>query len=145
MLANELAESNDPKQIAFRSCSAYGIVLQPVEEENHEYETIPLRPLPHLPPARGSGPTTSPQTSVSYENTRALQDHRAVDSDQTRSTTPSRSPPQELGGDEHLYEPTGGPASTATPTTATPTDGTPGDKEYEVMECGPVAAMPQDI
>ena len=145
MLANELAESNDPKQIAFRSCSAYGIVLQPVEEENYEYETIPLRPLPRLRPARGSGPTSSPQTSVSHENTSALQYHRAVDSDQTRSTTPSHSPPQELGGDEHLYEPTGGPASTATSTIATPTDGTPGDKEYEVMECGPVAAVPQDI
>ena len=123
-LASELAESNDPKPIAFRSCAAYGVVHQPVEDEkNHEYEAIPLMPLAHLQPARGSGPTSSPQTSGPYENTQALQDHRAVISGQARSTAPpSHSPPQELGGDEHLYEPTGGPASIATPTTATPGD-----------------------
>ena len=115
--------------MALRSCSAYGLVPQPVDESNHDYEAIPLRPLPRLP-----------QTSGQYENTQALQDHRAVVSGQARSTAPSHSPPQELGGDEHLYEPTGGPASTATPTTATP-----GDEEYEHMECGPVAALPQDI
>ena len=93
------------------------------DEKNHEYEAIPLIPLARLQPARGSGPTSSPQTSVQYENTRALQD-------QARSTAPpSHSLPQELGGDEHLYEPTGGPASTATPTTATPTTATPGDKD----------------
>ena len=130
MLANQLAESEDPKQIAFRSCSAYGLIAQPVDENNHDYEAIPLRPLPR-----------PPQTSGQYENTQALQDHRAVVSGQARSTAPSHSPPQELGGDEHLYEPTGGPASTATPTTATPTTATPGDKEYEDMECGPVTAL----
>ena len=100
------------------------------DEKNHEYEAIPLMPLACLQPARGSGPTSSPQTSVQYENTRALQDHRAIISGQARSTAPpSQRPPQELGEDEHLYEPTGGPASTATPTTATPTTATPGDKD----------------
>ena len=113
VLASELAESNDPKPIAFRSCVAYGVVHQPVEElKNHEYEEIPLRPLPHLQPTRGSGPTSA---SVLYENTRALP---AVVSGQARSTTPS------LGVDEQLFEQTGALAST----TVMPNTVTPGDK-----------------
>ena len=138
MESNELAASNDPNTITFRSCSAYGVIHQPVENMNHEYEAITLNPLPRLQPAQGSGPTSSTHTSALYENTRALQDQRAIVSGQARSTAPpSHSPPQELGGDEHLYEPIGDPASTATPTTATP-----GDTD---MTCVPAAAMPKEI
>ena len=105
VLAN-VAELQDTKQITFESCAAYGIIPQPTEDKSHEYEAIPLA---HLPPARGSGPTSSPQMSVQCENTRALQDHRAVISGQARST------PQDE--DEHLYEPTCAPASIDVPVT----------------------------
>ena len=103
-----------------------------MEEENNDYEAIPLKPLPCLPPAQGSGPTVSPQKSTQYENTQVLHSH---------------SPPQELEGDEHVYEPTCAPDATAsvTPTIATPTVVTSGDREYEDMTCGPVTAIPQDI
>ena len=109
--------SQDPKQITFDGCTAYEIVPEPAEDKSCEYETIPLA---RLPPARGSGPTSSPQTSGPH--TPALQDHTAVASGQARSMAPpSHSPPQELWEDEDLYEPTGPPASTSTPTTTTPT------------------------
>ena len=91
VLAN-VAESQDTKQITFESCAAYIINPQPTEDKSHEYEAIPLT---RLQPARGSGPTSSPQMSGQYENTRARQDHRAVISGQARST------PQDE--DEHLY------------------------------------------
>ena len=113
---SEMAVSQDTKQITFDGCAAYGIIPEPAEDKSCEYETIPLA---RLQPARGTGPTSSPQTSGLH--TPALHDHTAVVSGQARSTTPSHSPPQELGGDEPLYEPTGAPASTATPTTAAPT------------------------
>ena len=123
MLATELTESNDPKHIIFKDCDAYGIILQPAEEI-HDYEVIPLHPLPgpHSPPAQGRGPTSSSQRIVAYQHARTMQDHRSVGSGQARSTAPSHSPLQELGGDEHLYEPTWDPTSTATPTAVAPGD-----------------------
>ena len=131
VLATELAESN-VNQISFRGCSAYGVIPQSMEEENNDYEAIPLKPQPRLPPARGSGPTASPQKRTQYENTRVL---------------PSHSQPQELEGDEHVYEPTCAPDTTATamPIIAAHTVVTSGDREYEDMTCGPVTAIPQDI
>ena len=116
MPAYEVADSQGPKRITFEGCSTYGIIPEPTEDKSCDYETIPLA---RLQPARGSSPTSSPQTSGPH--TPALHDHTAVVSGQARSTAPSHGPPQELGGDEHLYESTGAPASTATPTTAPPT------------------------
>ena len=137
---HELAESNDSKQITFKDCDAYGIILQPAEE-SHDYDVIALQPLPGpCPvPTQSRGPTSSLQRNVAYDHTCTLQDHRAVGSGQARSTAPSHSPPQELGGDEHLYEPTWDPTSTATPTAVAP-----GDAEYKEQDGGPVAAVPQD-
>ena len=111
--------------------STYGVSSKLVEEASYEYVAIPLDPLPGrpLPPDQASGPTSASQMNE-YENTNvyentdedpALQNRRAVVSGQARSTAPSHSAPQELGGDEHLYESTDDPASAATPTTATPT------------------------
>ena len=104
--ADEVAESQHTKQVTFEGCAAYGIIPQPTEDKSYEYEAIPLV---HLPPARGSGPTSSPQKSAQFEDTQALQDHRAVVSGQARSTRQD--------GDEHLYEPTCAPASTNVPVT----------------------------
>ena len=75
--------SQDPKQITFEGCAAYGIIPEPAEDKRCEYETIPLA---RLQPARGSGPTSSPQTSGPH--TPALHDHTAVVSGQARSTPP---------------------------------------------------------
>ena len=97
-----------------------------------------MRPLPRIQTVQDCGPTSSPQMS-------ALEDYRAANvSGQARSTAPSHSPPAELEKDENFYEPTGAPSSTATPIATTPTTVTPDDKEYEDMECGIVAAVPQD-
>ena len=115
MLGNQ---PQDPK-ITYKRCAAYKATAQPVEEENHYYEAIPLPGL-SLPPVRGSSPTSSSQTSeyVDMEPDSTIQVHRAVVSVQARSTAPSHSPPQELGGGEHHYEPMCDPAEsmTATPT-----------------------------
>ena len=88
-------------QDTFKHCAAYGVTSQPGQP---------------LPPAQGSGPTSSSQM-VEYEQTEhpTLQNHTAIISVQARSPAPSHSPPQELGGDEHLYEPIR--VSTAMPTT----------------------------
>ena len=141
-LASELAESNDPKPIAFRSYAAYGDVHQPVEDEkNHEYEAIPLMPLTRLQPARGSGPTSSHQTSGPYENTRALQDHRAVISGQARSTAPPLIAYLNRWGETS----TSMSQRVAQPPLPRPPLPLLVIKIYKDMECGPVAVVPQDI
>ena len=135
VLANELAESNNLRQVSFKGCSAYGVIPQTVEEENNDYETIPLRPtLPRFPPPRGSGPTSSLQTTVLFENTQALQDYTTVVSGQASNTGPSHSPPQELGNDDHIYEPTDTHTYTATPTSTPPIALPTGDTVYDVIK-----------
>ena len=59
VLANELAESDNLKQISFKGCSANGVVPQTVEEEN--YKTILLRLLSCFPLPQGSALTLSLQ------------------------------------------------------------------------------------
>ena len=90
---SEVAVSQDTKQITFDGCAAYGIIPEPAEDKSCEYETIPLA---CLPPARGSGPTSSPLTSGSH--TPALQDHTAVVSGQARSMPPPLSQPTSRAG-----------------------------------------------
>ena len=149
MIANEIAESQGEKQISIRGCSAYGVILQSVQDENHDYETIPLRPLPGPPhlQAQDNSPTSSLQDVFQYETIQVgstLQSRTTFSGAQSRIDTSSLSIPQELDDDEYdtCDTFTNATPSLVTPTTTAtiPTAVSPGDQEDQGYE---IVGLPQ--
>ena len=113
------------------------------QDENHDYEAIPLKNVPPLPPARASSPTSPVQKSGQYEN---LPASSAQEDHDTAATTTLLSPEALSDNDEHDYEPTCAASSIDTPTEATatptsavptissPTSTSPEQTEYEQVE-----------
>ena len=91
------------------------------QDENHDYdyEAIPLKNVPPLPPARTSSPTSPMQQSHQYENLPALIAQEDCD------TTAAINPGKSTENDEDHGEPTSAISSidtpTAIPTTVMPT------------------------
>ena len=122
---------------SFKRCAAYGVTSQPVEEEMYIYVPVSSGQAKsaapsHSPPQELGGDehiyeiahnTASAATPTTATPTTAPVTEEMIGhvSGQTKSAALSHSPPQELGGDEHIYEITYNTASAATPITATPT------------------------
>lgn len=62
VIVNEVAESRDPKLVTFTSHT----FLQQAQDDNHDYESLPLQDFPPDLPARTKEPTTTEQESNGY-------------------------------------------------------------------------------
>ena len=124
-IANELAQSEYDNRIVFTGCAAYGTALKPAQDEEHEYETIPLSSIPPPPPwpGRGRSSTMTTQTMDDYEDMTV--EPGFVDDAPTQTTgagivSVSGSIPQGMDDDSAL-ETIHYPLTAAMPSTATPT------------------------
>ena len=59
----EPAQSEYADHIMLTGCTAYGTTIEQAQDEEHEYDTIPLSPVLPPPPAQGKSSTVTPQTS----------------------------------------------------------------------------------
>ena len=142
VIAREVADSQDLKQISLTACTAYETHAFEAQDGSHDYEAIPLKNLPPLPPARASNPTSPVQKSGQYENLPASSAQEdELDCSSVATPTPLLSAEKSSDSDEHTYELTCAPSSAATPTetaaarTVTmPTTTSPQDTEYEEVE-----------
>ena len=93
-IVNEVAQSRNSRQIAFTGSSAYGSNLEQAQDDNHDYEVLPLQQLPLPIPAQATDPSTSHEMNEYIEATTVTATHE----DSTKGT------PQETKRYEHLYD-----------------------------------------
>ena len=130
VLVNEVAQSHDQSQITFTGCAAYGSVpQQAAQEENHDYEVVPLRQLPPLLPARATDLSTSHRISGDYEVVATHEKSAEGISHEVKSD------------EEHLYDTADAPSTDSTRTAAMHISASQ-DGNYEYVKC---TEIPRDV